>query len=115
MAAIVLAALVALGAIRAPPVACQAPAVLWRPFAAAARAAAAPRAALCMRDGEARGGRGLTDASRRKFELLEAQSRREPTNRTAVLIVASGLIAGLGGALAFAAANGYLAAPTLMR
>lgn len=55
--------------------------------------------------------RSFSPSSKKKFELLEAQAAREPTDRSAVLIVGGGLFAGLVGVLVFAATNGYLTVP----
>jgi hypothetical protein len=57
--------------------------------------------------------RAFSASSRKKFDKLEAQAALEPADRTAGKIVAGGLLVGLGGALAFAAMNGYLSTPTL--
>ncbi|KAJ1625336.1 hypothetical protein T492DRAFT_1147443 [Pavlovales sp. CCMP2436] len=89
---------------------------------ALARAPLVRRPPSCMKDGDygdpklaaavdAR--RKFTAASKKKFDALDAQAEREPTDRTAGLIVAGGLLIGIGGAIGFAAANGYLTGPTL--
>mmetsp|Transcript_29844 Transcript_29844/g.80217 ORF Transcript_29844/g.80217 Transcript_29844/m.80217 type:complete len:120 (+) Transcript_29844:1718-2077(+) len=58
--------------------------------------------------------RKFSRISEDKFRKLEEQAQREPADRTAGKIVAAGLIVGLGGALGFAAANGYLTGPSML-
>lgn len=72
-------------------------------------------AVVHMRDGSSGPGakRKTSAASSKKFQQLEEQAMREPADRTAGKIVAGGLLVGLGGAIAFAAANGYLNGPSL--
>lgn len=83
----------------------------WRSALACRR----PACTVTMRDDGSRGTARRTPslASSRKFEQLQAQAEREPADRTAGKIVAAGLLVGLGGVIAFAAANGYLSGPTL--